>query len=308
MQQKPRQKIICLAGPTGAGKSALAIRLCNELGGAVVNSDSRQVYRDFPIITAQPGPEESAQCPHLLYGFLPCGDKISAGRYADMAAKSLSGLALDNTLPVVTGGTGLYFRALLYGIADIPPVAPGIHRHWQERCQSEGSRSLHALLLEVDPEYAAKIHPNDPQRVTRALEVWEATGRAFSWWHRQQYIDNRYDALFLGMDMPLDELEPRLALRIEQMLAAGAVEEARKALEACPDADSPGWSGIGCAELMGYLKGEYDLDKCRELWLRNTRAYAKRQLTWFRAQKELIRISPGDDDKVLKMAEDWLGT
>lgn len=301
--------LICIAGPTGAGKSAAALLLARELNGAIINADSRQVYADFPIITAQPNPEELALAPHHLYGFLPCREKISAGRYRELAEAKIAEVAANGQVPVLVGGTGLYFQALLQGMADIPPVPAEIHTAWQERCKAEGSAALHALLLEKDPGYARKIHPNDRQRVSRALEVMEATGKPFSWWHDEQSRaagPTPRPALLMGVGLPLADLEPLLGRRIELMLEAGAVAEAEKALQACPDRATPGWSGIGCAELGRFLAGEISLEDCKEQWRRNTRAYAKRQLTWFRARPGIAWHQPGQAKEMLKAAQAWL--
>ncbi|MDL2315983.1 tRNA (adenosine(37)-N6)-dimethylallyltransferase MiaA [Desulfovibrio sp. OttesenSCG-928-A18] len=284
--------LVCIMGPTGAGKSASALALAKEFPVCVVNADSRQLYRDFPIITAQPTAEEQSVCPHLLYGFLPSEQKLGAGEYARDAGALVRDISQNNRLPLLVGGTGLYFRALLQGIAPIPQVPGHIHAYWQQRCASEGAPALHAMLCELDPDYAARIHPNDRQRVTRALEVIAATERPFSWWHKQTSPPPQFGACKIGISLSLPELEPLLDRRIEAMLEAGALEEARAAMERCPDPSAPGWTGIGCAELHRYLNGDISFSQCRELWRKNTRAYAKRQLTWFRADKDIHWFPP----------------
>lgn len=283
----------CILGPTGAGKTAAALALADALPVSVINADSRQVYRDFPLITAQPSGEERARCPHLLYGFLPTEQKLGAGEYARLAETSIAEEQRKERLPLLVGGTGLYFRTLLEGIAPIPDIPEELSRNWHQRCEEQGSVALHALLTVSDPVYAAKVHPNDKQRITRALEVLDATGRTFSWWHARPMPERPYRACKVGIVLSLSDLEPILARRIEAMLDAGALEEARAALEICPDPDAPGWSGIGCAEIYQYLSGKLSLDACRALWLKNTRAYAKRQLTWFRADTAIRWFAPG---------------
>ena len=282
----------CIMGPTGAGKTAAALSLADALPVSVINADSRQTYRDFPVITAQPSPEERAVCAHLLYGFLPTEQKLGAGEYARMAARTVEEVVASGRAPVLVGGTGLYFRALLDGIASIPPVPDAIARKWRERLESEGAPALHALLAERDPDYAAKIHPNDRQRIGRALEVLDATGRPFSWWHGRALPQRPYRACKAGIALSLAELEPLLARRIDIMLERGALEEARAAMAVCDDPAAPGWSGIGCAEVYRHLAGELDREECKALWLKNTRAYAKRQLTWFRADPDIRWFAP----------------
>jgi tRNA dimethylallyltransferase len=162
----------------------------------------------------------------------------------------------------------------------------------------EGSEALHTRLCEIDPDYAKKIHPKDKQRVCRALEVFEATGQTFTWWHTRPLPAAPYRELKIGLALPMPELERRLARRVDLMLETGALEEARAALKNCPDPAAPGWSGIGCAELFHFLHGDMSLDECRALWLKNSRAYAKRQNTWFRADKKIVFFHPQEIDKI----------
>jgi tRNA dimethylallyltransferase len=302
----PQTRVICVGGPTGAGKSAAAVFLARQLNGAVVNVDSRQLYADFPIITAQPGAEDLRSCPHHLYGFLSSGEKMGAGRYAQLAGEKIAVLASTGQTAVLTGGTGLFFNALLRGIADIPDIDPRIRQKWQELWTREGSGRLFTCLQGKDPAYAAKIHPHDRQRITRALEVCEGTGRKFSWWHEHRTAAPGRRALFFGVGRPLNELEPLLKARIDLMLERGAVEEAEAAMRTCADRTAPGWSGIGCAELFAYITGQMDLESCKKLWRANTRAYAKRQLTWFRADKSINWFAPGEHEKMLAKAGLWL--
>ncbi len=298
--------VLCLAGPTGAGKSAAALYLAEKLGGEIVNADSRQLYADFPIITAQPSPEEQKLCPHHLYGFLPTEAKLSAARWAEMAASKAMAIAAGGRLPLMVGGTGFYLRALLTGMAEIPDIAPEVGTSLAEECRAEGLTAMHARLAGVDPEYAARIHAHDRQRIMRALEVWRATGHSFSWWHARGLGPAPAAGVVLGVGLPLDELTPRLDARIDAMLEAGAMDEARLAMQKSPDPAMPGWSGIGCRELLAFLREEISFDEARLLWLRNTRAYAKRQWTWFKADKTIQWFVPGDFDGLLAAAREAL--
>lgn len=302
MKTRTAAFLVSIMGPTGAGKTAAALALARRLPSAVVNTDSRQVYRDFPLITAQPSADERAVCPHLLYGFLPTRRAFGAGAFARAAAGRIASALGAGRLPLLVGGTGLYFRALLEGMAPIPPSPPELAAAWQRRCDEEGPQALHALLARSDPGYAAKIHPNDRQRITRALEVMDATGKPFSWWHARPLPPPPYAALRLGVSLPMPELEKALAGRIDLMLERGALAEAEAALGRCPDPAAPGWSGIGCAELRGYLAGDLSLDECRALWLKNTRAYAKRQNTWFRADERIVWFRPEEAESLADYA------
>ena len=233
---------------------------------------------------------------------------MTAGVYARLAAKAVAQCRAEGRLPILVGGTGLYIRALLEGIADIPAVPEDISRYWQLRMRAAGPRALHLELARLDPEYAAKIHCRDSQRITRALEVCSATGRAFSWWHKQMEASPlvRGPVLRLGVGLPLDELTVRLKLRIDQMLEKGALEEAERAMSHCADRTASGWSGIGCAELFSQVHGEISLAETVDLWLRNTRAYAKRQLTWFKKDRGMVWFSPDQTDVFRQAARQFI--
>ncbi len=295
--------VLCLAGPTGAGKTAAALHLATALQGEVVNVDSRQVYRDFPIITAQPSAEEQSVCPHHLYGFLPTEEKLSAGRFAEQVLSVVQEITSRGKLPILVGGTGLYFKTLLEGMADIPAVDKAISEEFLHQCSLRGSVALHKELTDLDPAYAARIHPNDKQRVVRALEVHAATGKTFTWWHENAPRVPMVRGLYLATETTLDALRPRLDARIELMLKAGAMEEVHGALEICSDAKAPGWSGIGCAELYAHVCKGVPLQQSLDLWRKNTRAYAKRQLTWFRAVPQIHWFSAEDTQGMLRAAQ-----
>lgn len=295
-------RVICLAGPTGSGKTALALFLARRLGGEIVNADSRQVYADLPVVTAQPLPEELAAAPHHLYGFLDCRARISAGQWCELAMEQCKAIVARGNVPILVGGTGFYFEALLHGLAPVPQIPAYIREEIAARMQTEGPAALHAELCRVDPVYAARVHPNDRQRVCRALEIHAASGRPFSWWHAQGRMQPAASGPLLVLNSPLAWLEPRLDARIGQMLAAGAVEEARKARCIYGDSGIPAFNGIGVAELMAFLSGRMDMDACRRAWLAATRAYAKRQITWFRGRRGAVWIDPDNREAALHAA------
>ncbi|ACS80466.1 tRNA (adenosine(37)-N6)-dimethylallyltransferase MiaA [Maridesulfovibrio salexigens] len=300
-----RRPVVCILGPTGAGKTATSLGMARKFPVRVINFDSRQVYTDFPVITAQPSPEERAVCPHELYGFLPTTETINASGFVDLAKERIDA-AEAGELPVLVGGTGMYLQSLISGLAPIPDIPDEIRERIRKRSEEEGGPALYAELEKVDPEYCKRTHPNNRQRNARALEVYEATGKPFSWWHNREVPPSPYNFLKIGIKVDLDELTPLLKLRIEKMLEAGAVEEARKAWENCPDENAPGWTGIGCIELMRYIKGEIDLDETIRLWAKNTRAYAKRQLTWFKREKDIHWFAPHEYDKAVTFVGQWL--
>ncbi|OIO03888.1 MAG: tRNA (adenosine(37)-N6)-dimethylallyltransferase MiaA [Desulfovibrionaceae bacterium CG1_02_65_16] len=275
-------RAVCILGPTGSGKTDAALLLARTMPVTVVNYDSRQIYADFPIVTAQPEPHERAQCPHELYGFLPTAEAMTAARFAELARERITAAGEAGRVAVLVGGTGLYVRALEHGLADIPPIAPEVRAWVLERMAREGSAALHADLAKGDPQTAARLHPHDTQRIARALEVLLGTGRTLTEWFAEQKRGATGVTLCkIGVSATLDELLPRLDARIDKMLSLGAVEEVRNAYERTPHRDAPGFTGIGCAELLAHVLGETTLEAARERWLHNTRAYAKRQLTWF---------------------------
>ena len=303
------QKVICLLGPTGTGKSSLALALARAFRAEVVNFDSRQVYRDFPLITAQPGPEDRAVCRHWLYGFLETGTSLNAGRFTSLARERVADIDGRGGVSLLVGGTGLYLRSFLGGLAPIPEIPAAIRERILQLGRDKGPEVLHRSLKTCDPETARRVHPRDRQRLSRALEVYEATGRPLSWWHRQQpAADGEKRVLKLGIRSDLNSLAPRLGRRIEEMLALGAVDEVRRAWELCPDEQAPGWSGIGCGEILQYHLGRWSLEQAGEEWLRKTRAYAKRQLTWFQKEDTVHWFAPGDLEPARKRVRQWLAT
>ncbi len=300
-------RIVCIIGPTGSGKNALALKLSQEFPLEVINFDSRQVYADLPIITAQPSESEKQVCPHHLYGFLGLKDRISAGRFTDRARQTISEVLARGRTPFLVGGTGLYLRSLIYGLADIPAIPEDIRLELENECRNIGVLKLYQRLLLVDPLYSETITNRDRQKIIRALGVYMATGKSFSCWHREQTRQPFYLALKLGIWKELDELMPGLRQRITGMTRAGALDEVKKAWEKSGrDPSSPAFSGIGCREIIGYLEGQTDLEQAMDLWLKNTRAYAKRQLTWFKKEREIIYLNNDQVNISLNAVNDFL--
>jgi tRNA dimethylallyltransferase len=300
-------RALCVLGATGTGKTEAALILARAFGGEVVNFDSRQVYRDVPITTAQPSMAEQGVCPHHLYGFLPLAERVCAGAFAGTAARVMQDITARGALPILVGGTGLYLRAILEGLAPIPDVPDGVREKVFADWDELGGEDMHARLAAIDPEYARKIHSNDRQRVTRALEVFEATGRTFTHWHAATARPLDVACLKMGLAIPKPALDARLAARVGLMLEAGALGEIREALRICPDPAAPGLTGIGCAELAAHLRGELTLDAARALWLTSTKAYAKRQATWFKKEPDVAWYAPGEAPAMAEAARRWLG-
>ena len=305
--QNKKQRIVCILGPTGSGKNDLALDLCRFFSSQIINFDSRQVYRGLPIITAQPCPEDMHKCPHHLYGFLSPAERMSAGRFVELARERISAVSDEGCLPLLVGGTGLYLRALIHGLASIPPVPEKLRAEIQSMCAAQGPEALHRKLEAIDPEYAQKISNKDRQRITRSLEVYQATGRTLTQWHGRRTFKSGLSALKLGIDVEWEQLVESLRSRIEKMLVLGALEEVRSVwAENAYDRNLPALSGIGCRELLDYLEGRMDLDECVHEWFRSTRNYAKRQLTWFRKEPEVHWIRPDQTAEAVRQIQAFL--
>jgi tRNA dimethylallyltransferase len=279
-------RAVLIAGPTASGKSALALSLAEALGGTIINADSMQVYRDLAIITARPTPAEEARVPHLLYGRVDAAENYSVGRWCVDASAALAEVARAGRLPIMVGGTGLYFKTLTQGLAAVPPIPSEVRTAVRGRLEAEGVASLHAELASRDPVTARRLMPGDRSRITRALEVVLATGRSLADWHREgmkpALAADQAVKLFLEVDRA--DLYRRIDARFEAMLAAGALEEVRALARRGLDPALPAMKAHGVPWLIRHLKGEIDLPEAAEEAKRDTRRYTKRQATWFRHQ------------------------
>jgi tRNA dimethylallyltransferase len=281
-----RPDAILIAGPTASGKSALALALAEGVGGIVINADSMQVYRDLRIITARPTPQEEARLPHRLYGHVDAAENYSVGRWLTDAQIALGEARAAGRLAIVTGGTGLYFKALTQGLSAVPPIPAEIRTTVRARLEADGAPALHAELSRRDAAAAQRIRVADGVRIVRALEVIEATGRSLIDWHRDgmkpMIAPQRTTKIFL--DVPRDELYRRIDWRFDEMMAAGALEEVRVLAARGLDPLLPAMKAHGVPWLRRHLEGEISLAEAVVQGKRDTRHYAKRQATWFRHQ------------------------
>jgi tRNA dimethylallyltransferase len=277
---------ILIAGPTASGKSALALALAEKLGGVIVNADSMQVYRDLRVITARPSPAEEARVPHRLYGHVDAAENYSVGRWCRDVGHALAEIAAQGRVPILVGGTGLYFKVLTSGLAAVPPIPADIRAQVRGRLQSEGAAVLHAELTRRDSVTAQRLMVNDRSRISRALEVVLATGRSLSDWHRDgmpALVDPKRAAkVFLTCERK--QLVARIDQRFAAMLAAGALAEVRALRARQLDPTLPAMKAHGVPWLIRHLNGEISLAEASEGARMDTRRYAKRQLTWFRNQ------------------------
>jgi tRNA dimethylallyltransferase len=292
---------LLIAGPTASGKSAFALELARAQsrfdGGMIINTDSMQVYRDLRIITARPTLEEEALVPHRLYGEIDAAVNFSAGAWVTDAAPALAQARAQNRLPIFTGGSGLYFKALTRGLSAVPPIAPEIRDSVRGRLERDGVEALHGQLNARDPASAARLQPRDRIRIARALEVVEATGRSLTDWHRDALPPllppGDVTALFLAPER--DELYARIDARFDAMLKAGALDEVAALAARNLDPLLPAMKAHGVPALIRHLRGEITLEQAAIIGRADTRHYAKRQFTWFRHQlPEFIWMTPAE--------------
>ncbi len=273
---------VLICGPTASGKSAFALELGRELGGVVINADSMQVYADLRVITSRPTPADEAVAPHRLYGVRPAREPYSAALWlADMKA-ALDEAKGQGRAPIIVGGTGLYFKALTEGLSAIPDIPDEVRARYRLAAQSQSPEALYAELAARDPKTAARLRPTDPQRIVRALEVLETTGRPLIAWQatKQPAVLPLSRAFPLIVTVERPELYRRCDTRFDRMIAEGAIEEAR-AIEALGlDPALPAMRAVGLPPLLAYIRGEIDLAHAAERAKTSTRNYAKRQITW----------------------------
>ncbi|HEY5279191.1 MAG TPA: tRNA (adenosine(37)-N6)-dimethylallyltransferase MiaA [Pseudolabrys sp.] len=280
------KQAVLIAGPTASGKSALAARLADKLGGVIINADSMQVYRDLRVITARPTPAEEQRVKHQLYGHVDAAENYSTGRWCRDVADVLEGLGREKRVAIFVGGTGLYFKALTGGLAAVPPIPAEIRASVRGRLATEGVAPLYAELLTRDPKTAHRLMPNDRSRISRALEVVLATGRSLSDWHAHglpPLIDaTRVAKVFITCDRK--ELVGRIETRFAAMLHGGALDEVPALMARDLHPMLPAMKAHGVPWLIRHFKGEISRDEAAAGAIMDTRRYAKRQVTWFRNQ------------------------
>ena len=284
-----RPTILVIGGPTASGKSALAAEAAARFGGVVVNADSMQLYRDLPILTSWPDETLRAHAPHRLYGVVDGAERCSAGRWRALATSEIERAQAKGALPILVGGTGLYLRALLEGLAPVPQIPAAVRAAVQALHAEEGSAALHARLAARDAEAARRLEPGDSQRVMRAYEVIEATGRSLLAWQGGAHAPYPGRAATLILEPPRPALYAACDARFERMMAAGALDEAARLRARDLDPSLPVMKAVGVRSLHEHLAGAIPLERATALGRQATRNYAKRQTTWFRTQM------PGSD-------------
>jgi tRNA dimethylallyltransferase len=277
---------ILIAGPTASGKSAMALDLAEREQGVVVNADSMQVYSVLDVLTARPKPADLERAPHVLYGHVHPSVSYSSGAWLRDVARLVEDGRLAGRRPIFVGGTGLYFHSLVGGLSEMPDIPPEIRDGWRSRLAAEGPAALHRLLAERDPRAAASISPGDGQRIVRALEVLEVSGRSIKAWQagRGSALVDSASARRVVVEPPRAELARRIEERFARMVAEGAIDEVGALLALGLDASLPAMKAIGVRELAMVIDNRTSLPEAERLAVVATRQYAKRQSTWLRNQ------------------------
>ena len=287
------RRLVIICGPTGIGKTSAAIRVAQRFKGEIVGADSMQIYRQMDIGTAKPTPAEQAAAAHHMIDVADPDEPFDAARYAAMATACIRRLHRQGTPPVVAGGTGFYIKALEFGLFDTRPPDPQVRRRLEDRADTEGIGALYTALQSGDPASAARIHPHDRFRIIRALETLESTGQPISTLQRQHgFAQKRFETFKIGLAIERETLYARINRRVEAMIDEGLLGEVRTLLARGYSADLKSMQAIGYRHMCAYLAGHMAWDAAVDQMKRDTRRYAKRQLSWFKSDPEIIWAAP----------------
>lgn len=290
--------LVFIVGPTAAGKTRLAIKLARKTGGEIISADSMQVYKGMAVTSQAPTAAERRLARHHLTGFLDPRKEESVASFRKMAVKAINSIVKRGKIPVIVGGSGLYVKALVDGLFPSPKADLKYRKRMQAYCARHGSPELHKKLSRTDPVSAKRIHPNDERRIIRALEIYHTAGKTMTELSAEtRGLKDEYRIFLFGLNMPRGKLYTRIGQRVDHMFRAGLVSEIRRLSK--KKLSRTAGVALGLREVGGYLRGEYDLGSAKDLLKRNTRRFAKRQLTWFRGDKrvkwfDVSRVSEAD--------------
>jgi len=302
-----KPKVILICGPTGVGKTAVGIQLAETLGGEIISADSMQIYRYMDIGTAKPTAAEQNRIFHHLIDIVDPDEDFDAVRFAKMARQKVMQLHQRGVMPLVVGGTGLYIKALLQGLFQSNPVDPKIRERLIQETAENGSSRLHDRLIQLDPDTAERLHPNDAYRIVRALETIESTGRSISEHHQDHgFADEPFKALKICLQMDREKLYDRIDQRVDMMLDAGLRDEVKKLLSMGYSADLKSMQSIGYRHMAAFIEGQLPWDECLRTLKRDTRRFAKRQFTWFSADKQIRWYEPNQLDEIFRLVKGFL--
>jgi|Deesub1362B_J571_1020462.scaffolds.fasta_scaffold00263_7 tRNA dimethylallyltransferase len=304
----PKEKLLVILGPTAVGKSALAIKLAHVFQGEIINCDSMQVYQGFDIGTDKIPPEKREGIPHHLLDVIPPTEQFTAADFVCFSLEIMQEIWSRNHLPIITGGTGLYLQSLLEGLFPGVGRNPQIRQKLEEEAQTQGLAFLWEKLAQVDPVYAQKISPRDKIRVIRALEVYEATGIPISrHFQKTKSFVRDFSTLKIGLKLKRKELYERINRRVERMFAAGLIEEVTRLLQQGIPEEAPPFRALGYKYALQVIQHQLSREEAIKLTQRDTRHYAKRQLTWFRRMKGIHWFSPYQSSQIIEFIKSkWI--
>lgn len=286
-----------LAGPTAVGKTSLSIQLAKQFQTEIISADSRQFYKEMEVGTAKPALEEMDGIPHHFINSHSIHDDYNVGQFEKDTLKLLDELFQKHDVVFVVGGSGLYVKALCEGIDEMPAIPAEIRQNLNAEFEQNGIEYLQDLVVECDPDYFEIVDQQNPQRLIRALELYRATGKNMSFYRAQENLVERpFNIIKIGLERPREELYDRINLRMDQMISEGLFEEAEKLF---PYKNLNALQTVGYSEIFGFLNGEYDREEAVRLLKRNSRRYAKRQMTWFKRDSEFVWFSADNKDKVV---------
>lgn len=301
------KRIIIICGPTGVGKTSFAIQVAQQFNGEIVGADSMQIYRHMNIGTAKPDPEEMKLIRHHLIGVIDPKEEFDAGRYVRAADVAIEDILSRGKLPIITGGTGLYIKALLNGLFRSESICTETLSSLTRELEEKGEHALHEKLAVCDPKAAGKIHPNDSFRVIRALEVFQTTGNRIS--DRQEghnFDDQRYIGLKIGLYLDREQIYNRINQRVDMMMDKGLLNEVTSLVEKGYSFDLKSMQSIGYKHMAIFIRNEVDLPEAIRLLKRDTRRYAKRQFTWFNKDQKIIWLKPSEINEAEKRIKEFL--
>lgn len=306
INKKPSIIVIC--GPTGIGKTSAGIETAQIFGGEIISADSMQIYKYLDIGTAKPTKQETMRVFHHMIDIIDPDEPFSAAKFASMGIEIINKLKKENKVPFIVGGTGLYIKALVHGLFDVKPAADSDFKlHLKQRAKEYGTEFLYDQLKKVDPEAANKIHPNDTFRIIRASEVFESTGISISEHQKKHgFSENRFDVLKIGLNMERETLYRQIEKRVDLMIDAGFADEVKRLLDMNYSANLKSMRSIGYRHMIDYITGRTTLDEAVRTLKQDTRRFAKRQLTWFNADSDIIWVRPDQMKDISSLVKRFL--
>jgi len=295
--EKHERPLVVILGATAAGKTAISLNIARSIGGEILSTDSRQIYKHMPISTDIILPEQMEGVPHHMLAYAEPDEVITLAEYKEKALQTIEDIYRRDHFPMLVGGTGLYISAIIDNY-DIPKSEPDLklRKELENLAEKEGNQAVHDILKKMDPQAAEQIHPNNLRYVIRAIEINKVTGKNKS----QQKKSSNFDLYMIGIDRPRQEIYERINKRVDQQRDSGLIEEVRALLEKGFSEDLPSMTSLGVKEIIPYIKGEMELDDCLEILKRNTRRYAKRQMTWLKRYDNVNWLNTEQIEQILK--------